>query len=326
MFKRRRGFTLIELLVVIAIIAILIALLLPAVQAAREAARRSSCKNNLKQIGVAMHNYHDTFNSFPSGVLSPDTRRSGCGGSTAQFGWTVLILPQMEQNNLYQTLDPTRRTLRDVLCDSGSRNIVQQEMPIYRCPSDDTGITVANTAQSMDYGGNCVGNNFFGGTSNYVGVAGYWDLMIITRPSGPLFRNSSTAFRDIRDGSSNTFLVGERHSDCSSAVWAGTRNHTGPGPRGNNYLLGRISIPFNSGINGRTGNNSCVEGFSSPHPGGGHFLFADGSVHFITENIDFNNSNRSPSDCSGPNSLNTAGLGVYQKLGLMNDRQPIENF
>ena len=122
------------------------------------------------------------------------------------------------------------------------------------------------------------------------------------------------------DGSSNTFLVGERHFACSSGLWAGVRNDGGPGPRGINYVLGRVSIPLNYTAV-PTGNNSCCEGFNSLHVGGAQFLMGDGSVRFISENIQFNNSNANVGDNKNPANFNfnVNNLGLYQKLGLMND-------
>ncbi len=327
--NQSRGFTLIELLVVIAIIAILIALLLPAVQQAREAARRTQCKNNMKQIGIAMHNYHDTYQNFPPGCIS-NTNNTDPPSGPQQWGWAVFILPQMEQGNLFELLDPSNRTLSDVLSNTTDRAIVQQRIDAYRCPSDRTKDTVTGTPQTVDFQGNggfaMPGTNFFGGTSNYVGAGGFAALDISELPSGPLYRNSATTFADMIDGSSNTFLVGERDFDCSSGVWSGVRNDGGPGPRGINYVTGRVSIPLNFKSN-RTGNNSCVEGFSSSHPGGAQFLFGDGTVHFISENIDYNNSDATVGDNVGPaGNFNQVNLGTYQRLGLMDDEQAVGDY
>ena len=330
--NKSRGFTLIELLVVIAIIAILIALLLPAVQQAREAARRTQCKSNLKQIGIAIHNYSDTFGSFPPGCISA-TNSADPPSGPQQWGWGVFIMPMIEQDNLYTTLDPTNRTLVDTLNDTNpndgtpDRTIVQTRIEVYRCPSDRTKDTVQGTPQTVDFDGTAAtGTNFFGGTSNYVGAGAFAALDIIEHPSGPLYRNSATTFADMIDGSSNTFLVGEKDFDCSAGVWAGVRNDGGPGPRGINYVTGRVSIPLNFKSQ-RTGNNSCVEGFSSSHPGGAQFLFGDGAVAFISENINFSNSNANVGDSTGlAGNFNHANLGTYQRLGLMDDEQPVSDF
>ena len=133
----RAGFTLVELLVVIAIIGILIALLLPAVQAAREAARRAQCTNNLKQFGLAVHNYHDTYGSFPMGWMI-DTSHSG---NPSGWGWQVYLMPFMEQGTLFDAMDPNQYSLYEVSNSLNPRNdchILQTEIDSSRCPSDDT--------------------------------------------------------------------------------------------------------------------------------------------------------------------------------------------
>ena len=320
-----RGFTLVELLVVIAIIGVLIALLLPAVQQAREAARRMSCTNNLKQIALAMHNYHDTYLTFPSGCMATSNNADPPSGPQ-MWGWGVLILPQIEQNNLYDSLSPNTRRLVDVLNDTTDRVLVQRPIAAYRCPSDTTKDTLQGTPQTMDFDGTAgVGTNFFGGTSNYIGAGAFAATDLIDRPSGPFFRNSETGFKDMADGASNTFLVGERDYECSAGTWAGVRNDGGPGPRGTNYVMGRVSIPLNNFTN-PTGNNGCCEGFSSPHPGGALFAYGDGRVAFVSENIDFNNSNATVGDNQGlSGNFNQANLGVYQRFGLMNDGQSVSS-
>ncbi|MFO7905106.1 MAG: DUF1559 domain-containing protein [Planctomycetota bacterium] len=331
-FKRDRGggFTLVELLVVIAIIGILVALLLPAVQAAREAARRAECTNNMKQLGLALHNYHDTHQSFPSGVLTDRPNNTqGCSGRPQSWGWLAFILPFMEQQPLYDQLGVSERTLHALLL-SDERNLVKTPIEMYRCPTDQTPDVrkTGDCAQRMDFAGSgAVNNNWYGATTSYVGNGGFWYLSVIRRQeAGLFFRNSDLKFRDMSDGSSNTFAAGERDFKCSSGIWAGTRNSMGPGPRGINYVLGRVSIPVNYAGLGRTGNNSCAEGFSSGHPSGANFLMGDGSVHFISENIDFNNSNVNPVDCSDVTSLNMVNLGTFQRLGLVNDGQPLGDF
>ncbi len=148
------------------------------------------------------------------------------------------------------------------------------------------------------------------------------------RPRGPLGKVGNIRFANFIDGTSNTFLCGERGWGCSAGTWVGTRNPTGQGPRGNNYVLGRVSLPLNYQAK-RTGNNSCVEGFSSAHIGGGQFLMADGSVRFISQNISFSNGSLNPKDGVVPGGFTQVAarlLGTYQKLGCMNDNQPVGNF
>ncbi|PQO38671.1 DUF1559 domain-containing protein [Blastopirellula marina] len=332
---RKHGFTLVELLVVIAIIGVLIALLLPAVQQAREAARRMQCSNYQKQIGLALHNYNDTFRKFPPGVMST-SETSPVTSGPQQWGWLVFLLPQLEQGNFFDRLAPNQRTMKEVLEDTNpndgtpDRTIIQTELEIFRCPSDTTGKTLQGTPQTMDLNGDGLGakpgTDFFGGTSNYVAAGGYGNLDLIERPSGPFFPNSDTSFKDITDGSTNTFAAGERCYDCSAAIWAGTRNQGGQGPRGNNYVMGTVKVPLNYTI-APTGVTGCPIGFSSKHPGGAMFTMCDGSVRFISENIDFNNSDANVSSSTpGVGNFNRINLGIYQKLGIMNDDQVLGNF
>ncbi len=200
----RRGFTLIELLVVIAIIAILVALLLPAVQQAREAARRSSCKNNLKQIGVALHNYHDTHNAIPpayaasiqaTGVLADP-------GPTG-WGWGVMMLPFIEQGALYDAVRPNTEPFHEDFATAGTpgaaqRVQLQQPIPTYRCPSA-PGPNINNHRSNY-------------GTSNYVAIYGAHSGAGTQTGAGNgcMFYNSSINFRDLLDGTSNVIIIGER--------------------------------------------------------------------------------------------------------------------
>ena len=133
--KPRRAFTLIELLVVIAIIAILVALLLPAVQQAREAARRTQCKNNLKQIGLAIHNYHDVFNTFPPGYISP-IANGNTSSEVGVYSWGSCILPQLEQTNVQQALSVGMVPLQVNAANAANLKILQTPQPAFRCPTD----------------------------------------------------------------------------------------------------------------------------------------------------------------------------------------------
>lgn len=270
------GFTLIELLVVIAIIAILVALLLPAVQQAREAARRSSCKNNLKQIGVALHNYHDTVGMLPMGGQYSGNQ------SREQWGWGAYILPQMEEKNLFEQMQVNRQELHTLLR-SAQRVLASTPISNFRCPSDpvpeklgsvrhfrgDAGVTDVASANYVANGGTGTVHN--------------------RNNNGVMYLRSSIRFRDITDGTANTLAAGERDGDtnasgCWAAAWVGNRNTTGGGPRGSDYTIGRTSRAINFAVSGG-GSNSCRQGFSSMHTGGAQFLFCDGSVHFLSENI-----------------------------------------
>jgi prepilin-type N-terminal cleavage/methylation domain-containing protein len=146
--RKSRGFTLIELLVVIAIIAILIALLLPAVQQAREAARRTQCKNNLKQLGLALHNYHDVYNLFPPGWLDDPALGLPAAPHPSRYAWPVSLLPMIEQTALHNTLDP-RNDLIDALKIPAKLTLMQQPVSVFRCPSD-TGPTLNDVRPMHD--------------------------------------------------------------------------------------------------------------------------------------------------------------------------------
>jgi prepilin-type N-terminal cleavage/methylation domain-containing protein len=202
---RKRGFTLIELLVVIAIIAVLIALLLPAVQNAREAARRISCKSNLKQLGIALHSYHETHRAFPPGYIAggPDPT-----DHSNYFGWASMLLPYVDQQTLYSKLD------FNVDIDEGvNAGLVRTTLAIFRCPTDVYKETITSAHSVVTYG-----------VSNYPGVSGQ---VACEQTGGGMFGlNTRTRMRDITDGSSQTFAVGERVGNQApipdrAPVWAG---------------------------------------------------------------------------------------------------------
>ncbi|WP_299460726.1 DUF1559 domain-containing protein [uncultured Gimesia sp.] len=291
---RNRGFTLIELLVVIAIIAILIALLLPAVQQARESARRSQCKNNLKQMGLAMHNYHDTHQVFA--ISHGDTGNS--------FGWRALILPNIDQAPLYNQINFSGN-----IVDAGNLTIAQTPLPVYRCPSDPTPNRVS--------GGNLVWSNWCFPAScptasrndiavtTYKGVdgsgydrtaatsplpQGMFDRRMGLRVSGGggsvVTENRTIRMRDVLDGTTNVLFIGENspgfHAWSSWAAWHSPMTTAYP-----------INHPFavygNAQSRISSGAHGWVDGFaaSSYHEGGAHFMMVDGSVHFLSENMDF---------------------------------------
>ncbi len=295
---RVHGFTLIELLVVIAIIAILIALLLPAVQQAREAARRTQCRNNLKQIGLALHNYHDVHLVFPPGYIAgqvaetdPASVETGTG-----FAWGVMILPQLEQTALFDHFD-----FNEVTTDAHNLEHGQTRLVAFRCPSDPAPelFTVTDGTQDYDVA-----------SANYVGIYGYGDVTLWPgRPDGAgiLYRNSGTRLRDVTDGTSNTMLVGERrHAHqfvpgmpevAANATWyaalPGAFRPAGmpmPDVGPASLVLGHVgqTMPSGATMHHPPNTTNMIVNFSSAHTGGMHFLMADGSVHFLSENVDYN--------------------------------------
>lgn len=322
------GFTLVELLVVIAIIGVLVALLLPAVQAAREASRRSSCSNNLKQIGVAVHNYHDAIGRMPPGWIN-STR-----SNEAEWGWPTFLLPFMEQQPLFDRMRVNDQRLWDVIRDANQRSILQTRLKSYRCPSDNTPpLLPASGVNGHPRHFNCDScpNNYEIGTNNYMGNAGFYDMggndMNFNRRNGVYHANSNFRFADITDGLNNTFLAGERDDRCRSGAWPGSRNPPGPDMWGSYFIRARVSVKLNDPRAPPTfgPETSCTEGFSSRHPNGGNFVFCDGSVHFIQESIDFNNT-LTDAQIQAETAFVNSQLGVYQKLGIRNDGEVVGSY
>jgi len=291
---RRAGFTLIELLVVISIIGVLVALLLPAVQAAREAARRAQCVNNLKQIGIALHGYHDQQNTFPPGYVSafspandsPFTAQNDIGTGWA---WGAMILPQMEQGPLFNAIN-FNLSIHYKENDTASLTKISS----YLCPSDTTLLQVPIRDQS-----NSTTVDTAAG-ANYVGMYGVGEIGAAPgRGTGIFFRNSRIGLTDITDGSSNTFMVGERSHNLSYVTWTarsiggwlfttssfegGTDTFQPGAEQCWTQVLGPIGISDGN----RTPNNprAHVEDYWSLHPGGVNFLMGDGSVRLIKNTI-----------------------------------------
>ena len=280
MFTRPKGFTLVELLVVIAIIGILIALLLPAVQAAREAARRMSCSNNLKQIGLGLHMYHDTNKCLPPGWIAfdPSSGQPHWFGEPG-WGWSARILPFVEQTALYKNLIH----LDLPITDPANAEARVEHIPTFRCPSDPGDETFV-----LEGGGPYVGSGSFSpvelAVGNYLGVFGTLDFHEVC-PSGPcdgggpLIFQRAIRFRDISDGLSQTFLVGERSRKLAPGTWVGLVTGGQHAPA---RIVGVATYPPNS----EEQPEHYFHNFSSRHPSGTHFLSADGSVKLITETID----------------------------------------
>lgn len=288
--SQKRGFTLIELLVVIAIIAILIALLLPAVQQAREAARRSTCKNNLKQLALALHNYHDTHRVFPPGYIDSDITAgdTAAGDDRNLLGWGAMILPFVDQAPLYKSIGTATTNFS---LDWPTNAITQAKtiLPAFICPSD----PMEGLNTDLKQSGQLVGK------SNY--AASTVDSLSL----GMFYANSGTKIRDITDGTSNTVLLGERTTQdevstgtscnggpCtfSAGLWIGARLTNsgsasfagGADYRSCFFRLGGTTYGINGGSQGYS--NQYVT--SSTHVGGAHFAFADGRVRFLSENTD----------------------------------------
>ena len=300
--QSKRAFTLVELLVVIAIVAILMALLLPAVQQAREAARRIQCRANLKQLGLAMHNYHDVHQMFP--INTSFTHDVGPLSRTRS--WLQGILPQIEQSVLSELIDPSDSIY-------ASRLIADLSIPLFRCPSDTHDGHMNLRADVPD--------DWVLGVTNYKAVGGSnWGVgnFVHSEASGRFAGSTDglnegngvicpgylqpvvTRFRDITDGTSNTFAVGETVAGWTKWAWWFSFNAS----------TGTCAIPLNYKPDGISDEDNITDwrnnyGFMSRHTGGASFALADGSVKFISQSID---------------------LGVYRALATIQGGEVIGEF
>jgi prepilin-type N-terminal cleavage/methylation domain-containing protein/prepilin-type processing-associated H-X9-DG protein len=270
----RRAFTLIELLVVIAIISLLIALLLPAVQQVRQAAQRAACQNNLKQLGLALHDYHDTHKHFPPGYLATQPYQDGATDTAPGWGWSAFLLPEVEQGNLWRQLDFTRPV--------ASSPAIATLVPVFLCPSD---LLPPGPFSVRD---GSLAPVVAAAPSSYAATVGD-DSSEVSDPQGNgiFYRNSQTRLADITDGTSQTVMLGDRAWAQTQGIWAGAPsgaicqagslnpwpNATGPAPT--------LVLVHNNYINITTDADGGLDDFSSMHPGGANLLFADGSVHFL---------------------------------------------
>jgi len=322
---RRSAFTLVELLVVIAIIGILIALLLPAVQAAREAARRMQCTNNLKQIGLALHNYHDTFKCFPPGIMEEAEKVNGIpNGDTpswaqnqAAWGWMAFLLPYIEQKPLQDQLDIGGRTLELVINNATDSVLVQTPIESLICPSGRC--LPINDGHLLNPDS---GSPIRAGTSSYPGCAGtnWWNGFLPRRAQGHATQKPCTRFSLISDGTSNVFAVGERRWGNNAAIWPGVDSF-GDGSGGyedQNYVLGQADIKPNP----PTG---AARNFTSEHPDGCNFCLVDGSVRFINEAIDSHQDSDGDYDPDvAPGAAGYTPPGTYQLMARRDDGWPLK--
>jgi prepilin-type N-terminal cleavage/methylation domain-containing protein/prepilin-type processing-associated H-X9-DG protein len=272
--RRNRGFTLVELLVVIAIIGVLVALLLPAIQAAREAARRLQCQNNLHQMGLAMQNHHAAKRSFPPAFLKP-----------GNWGWSVWLLPFLEERTLYATLNPTGSII-------AVNPTTTTPLKAFLCPSDPSPVV----------------HIFYSGYARS-------DYAVSEQVSDG---GSSIKIAQIKDGTSKTLMIGERDmQNQAGAIWAGRDTTSGVAS-----VIGRPTWPLNTSYAGGSaccaGDTGCTRyAWSSLHGGGANFVFCDAAVHYLPDTVP---NDPSQQTCSKPVSANFTLLNLY----FRDDGNPVD--
>jgi prepilin-type N-terminal cleavage/methylation domain-containing protein/prepilin-type processing-associated H-X9-DG protein len=353
--SRRGGFTLVELLVVIAIIGTLVALLLPAVQGAREQARRASCSNNLHNLALAAQQYHNNLSSYPSGwicAVTPGSNNAYSGnamGYMEGWGWAALLLPFLEQKALHTQLGVTVNAqtggaatlqLRLAAIPNDPQmlvNVTQTPLKLLMCASDTgfSGRGQVDVARGFTNGTGSVASGaapLAVGVSNYMGVAGHRFVSGDVRNTGVFYGNSYVRDADIIDGLSNTAIIGERDTQiCHSGTWLGVDNPAGlPGNGENGFTqVAGFSYPkLNINITDSSGSSvwqgGCGAGFSSNHPGGAQFAFADGGVRYIVNGVNWNYQPGGQPGTPPNDALNHKYTtnGVYQAMMSINDKIP----
>ena len=337
--RKKQAFTLVELLVVIAIIAMLVTLLLPAVQSARAAARRTQCTNNIRNLCLGILNFESSNGVLPVGWTVSKNGASPIHNE-AEWAWTTYVLPFIEEQALYDRLGVNERRLYDVVRDPRLRTLAQTPLALYNCPEDESVELLrggsnsfsGSAAQPVERHFRCRGcpgaPEFEPAKSNYMGVCGLWDIFLLGKNNGVFYANSEVELGDITDGTSKTFAIGERDRRCRQGTWVGVRNAPGPDLWGSYFVRGRVSIRLND-PRPAANSETCAEGFSSAHNGGGFFGFMDGHVAFISDDVEFGNGGLSSTQIrnnNNPPAFDGRRLGVYQRLGSRNDNLGVGDY
>ncbi len=320
-----RGFTLVELLTVVAIVGVLTSLLLPAVQQAREAARAAHCKNNLRQIALSFHSYHDAIRVLPAGqyFCKPGTSCTTSAMFAPGWGWSASILPYLEEGALL-----ARFNFAKSMDDPANAQLLSTPIPLFECPSDATRKTSVPPSGLPGWSERIA-------TSNYCGNGGSfgfsfnvpWMAKDPRVTNGVFGRDSAYRFRDIIDGLSHTFLVGEAiHYDFYwDPTLFGNYNPKARTACCTLTLVRQGSWSMNPGPGGSQ--TAQRESFSSLHPGGAHFAMCDGSVRFVSEEIE--TSSRQP-NAGGNDPFDRANGGanyrLWQRLFSRNDGLIVDEF
>ncbi|HVJ85304.1 MAG TPA: DUF1559 domain-containing protein [Caulifigura sp.] len=291
---------------------ILIALLLPAVQRAREAARRTQCKGHLRQLALAVHHYHDTHNRLVAAMYAP-LRRNG-------WAWGAMILPFLDQGALGASLDLNRNALHQVAANPDTLPLLQTSIAVFLCPSDSSG-TALNTERPFQ--GIVPNQTVLLGKSNYKGCNGGSST---TGGAIVYSRDPSIGLRNVTDGVSTTFLIGEAVSGVPAgssqlqcaAVWPGGHETMSRSANGQVALNGFLAVSGSCMFQLQTGmwageRHEPAAGFGSRHVGGAHFAMCDGSVRFINDSIDWSDEE-------------DAAEGVYNALGTCHGGEVVGQF
>ena len=316
--SRTKGFTLIEFVFVVLVLGMLMAILVPGLLTANSKARRIRCANGMYQLSLALTNYHDTHGTMPPAWIC-DRRDQ----AMPQWGWNVFLFSVLEQSALSEYLQPGPNSVADVFA-LGPTGTDWLSTPIstFECEAGRIGRSEEPHPTKRFDRGLGVTPGWQPPKTNYVANVGFFSRSADYENHGVMYGNSRIPLHAVEDGTSSTFLFGERDGLGGGATWVGVADPQDSGVNGFGWVGAIVSVPMNCPkVEGYRD-----QGFSSQHPGGSQFAFCDGSVHFISETIDFNNGSANRFDSTSDTLLTDseiAELGVYQQLGVRDDQRPI---